>query len=118
MLCGSGYFLAGWVRKGPPVKVAQGGLAGIDYRMPKLVPMPLFKDPDFTSRLRPNPLEFITCIQAIFMKLILFWHVKPFYKKYFTRMEKTRESELTGHLSLMFSKSFSPLSDDLVTRSG
>ncbi|KAI5669444.1 hypothetical protein M9H77_19297 [Catharanthus roseus] len=26
MLCGSGYFLAGWVKRGPPARVAQGGL--------------------------------------------------------------------------------------------
>ncbi|KAI5663171.1 hypothetical protein M9H77_22494 [Catharanthus roseus] len=26
MLCGSGYFLASWVRRGPPARVAQGGL--------------------------------------------------------------------------------------------
>ncbi|KAI5648332.1 hypothetical protein M9H77_34337 [Catharanthus roseus] len=37
MLCGSGYFLEGWVRRGPPAKVAQGGLAGIDYEMPEIV---------------------------------------------------------------------------------
>ncbi|KAI5668521.1 hypothetical protein M9H77_18374 [Catharanthus roseus] len=29
MLCGSGYFLAGWVRRGPPARVAQDGLVGI-----------------------------------------------------------------------------------------
>ncbi|KAI5676690.1 hypothetical protein M9H77_07640 [Catharanthus roseus] len=46
MLCGSGYFLAGWVRRGPPARVAQGGLAGIDYGMPELVPMTPFKVPD------------------------------------------------------------------------
>ncbi|KAI5654380.1 hypothetical protein M9H77_31567 [Catharanthus roseus] len=28
MLCGLGYFPAGWVRRGPPARVAQGGLVG------------------------------------------------------------------------------------------
>ncbi|KAI5677192.1 hypothetical protein M9H77_08142 [Catharanthus roseus] len=36
-----------WVRRGSPARVAQGSLAGIDYRMPELVPMTTFKDPDF-----------------------------------------------------------------------
>ncbi|KAI5676925.1 hypothetical protein M9H77_07875 [Catharanthus roseus] len=45
MLCGSGYFLAGWVKRGPPARVAQGGLTGIDYRMSELVPITLFKCP-------------------------------------------------------------------------
>ncbi|KAI5658799.1 hypothetical protein M9H77_27592 [Catharanthus roseus] len=49
MLCDSGYFLAGWVRRGPPARVAQGGLAGIDYGMLELVPMIPFKDPDFVQ---------------------------------------------------------------------
>ncbi|KAI5667862.1 hypothetical protein M9H77_17715 [Catharanthus roseus] len=26
MLCGSGYFLEAWIRRGPPARVAQGGL--------------------------------------------------------------------------------------------
>ncbi|KAI5654303.1 hypothetical protein M9H77_31490 [Catharanthus roseus] len=39
MLCGSGYSLEGWVRRGPPARVAQGGLAGIDYGMLEFVPM-------------------------------------------------------------------------------
>ncbi|KAI5670933.1 hypothetical protein M9H77_11297 [Catharanthus roseus] len=43
MLCGSSYFLAGWVRRGPPARVAQDGLAGIDYGMLELVPMTPFK---------------------------------------------------------------------------
>ncbi|KAI5671474.1 hypothetical protein M9H77_11838 [Catharanthus roseus] len=43
MLCGSGYFLEGWVRRGPPARVAQGGLAGNDYGMPEFVRRPLFK---------------------------------------------------------------------------
>ncbi|KAI5668199.1 hypothetical protein M9H77_18052 [Catharanthus roseus] len=132
--------------RGSPVRVAQGALAGIDYGMPKLVPITTFKDPNFVRSANhsacmvlkvrvsqqhrcvlirsnfpavPKPFrEFITCIQAIFMKLILFWHVKPFYKKYFTHMENTRAHELTGRPSLIFSKCFSRLSDDLVTRSG
>ncbi|KAI5663769.1 hypothetical protein M9H77_23092 [Catharanthus roseus] len=33
MLCDSGCFLEGWVRRGPPVRVAQGGLVS----MPELV---------------------------------------------------------------------------------
>ncbi|KAI5649564.1 hypothetical protein M9H77_35569 [Catharanthus roseus] len=119
MLCGSGYFLAGWIRRVPPVRVAQGGLASIDYGMPKLVSMTPFKDLDFRQcvLIRSNFLaapklfrEFITCIQAIFMKLILFWHVKLFYKKYFTHIENSRKHT--------YSKCFSSLSDDLVTRSG
>ncbi|KAI5675651.1 hypothetical protein M9H77_06601 [Catharanthus roseus] len=43
MLCGSGYFLAGWVRRGPPARVAQGSMAGIDYGMPKFVRRPRFR---------------------------------------------------------------------------
>ncbi|KAI5677864.1 hypothetical protein M9H77_08814 [Catharanthus roseus] len=57
MLCGSGHFLEGWVRRGPPAKVAQGGLvkklnvrtvcfgvqAGIDYGMPEFVRRSRFK---------------------------------------------------------------------------
>ncbi|KAI5666718.1 hypothetical protein M9H77_16571 [Catharanthus roseus] len=42
---GGGYFLAGWVRRGPPARVAQGGLviqAGIDYGMPEFVRRPRF----------------------------------------------------------------------------
>ncbi|KAI5683331.1 hypothetical protein M9H77_04559 [Catharanthus roseus] len=55
----SGYFLAGWVRRGPSARVEQGGLveksnvrtlyfgvqAGIDYGMPELIPMTPFKVP-------------------------------------------------------------------------
>ncbi|KAI5663611.1 hypothetical protein M9H77_22934 [Catharanthus roseus] len=127
MLCDSGYFVEGWVRRSPPARVAQGGLAGIDYRMPKLLLMTPFKDLDFCRYVlirsnlpaAPKPFrEFITCIQVIFMKLILFWHVKPLYKKYFTRMENTSTRELTGRPLLMLSKCFSLLSDDLVTRPG
>ncbi|KAI5650482.1 hypothetical protein M9H77_36487 [Catharanthus roseus] len=43
ILCGSGYFLEGWVRRGPPAMVAQGGLAGIDYGMSEFVRRPCFK---------------------------------------------------------------------------
>ncbi|KAI5673128.1 hypothetical protein M9H77_13492 [Catharanthus roseus] len=57
MLCDSGYFLEGWVRRGSPVRVAQGGLVeksngrtvcfgflvGIDYGMPEFVRRPRFK---------------------------------------------------------------------------
>ncbi|KAI5677029.1 hypothetical protein M9H77_07979 [Catharanthus roseus] len=43
MLCGGGYFLEGWVRRGPPARVAQGGLAGIDYEMPEFVRKPHFR---------------------------------------------------------------------------
>ncbi|KAI5683767.1 hypothetical protein M9H77_04995 [Catharanthus roseus] len=123
MLCGSGYFLAGWVKRGPPART-QGGLAGIDYEMPEFVPMTSFKDPDFVhfpTASKPFR-EFITCIQAIFMKLLLFWHVKPFYKKYFTHVENLRKTpvhvnSLGVHRSCL-SNVFSIFSDDLVTRSG
>ncbi|KAI5676059.1 hypothetical protein M9H77_07009 [Catharanthus roseus] len=43
MLCGSGYFLAGWVRRGPPARVEQGGLAGTDYGMLEFVRRPRFR---------------------------------------------------------------------------
>ncbi|KAI5675858.1 hypothetical protein M9H77_06808 [Catharanthus roseus] len=43
MLCGSGYFLEGWVRRGSPARVAQGGLADIDYGMPEFVRRPRFR---------------------------------------------------------------------------
>ncbi|KAI5668283.1 hypothetical protein M9H77_18136 [Catharanthus roseus] len=98
----------------PPARVAQGGLAGIDYVMPEFVPIIPFKDPDFVlwvSQQRlcvlicsefpttPKPFrEFITCIQAIFMKLIFFWHVKPFYKKHFTRMGNSRRTHVNVNL--------------------
>ncbi|KAI5652690.1 hypothetical protein M9H77_29877 [Catharanthus roseus] len=39
MLYGSGYFLASWVRRGPPARVAQGGLVGT----PRLVTYSVFK---------------------------------------------------------------------------
>ncbi|KAI5654700.1 hypothetical protein M9H77_31887 [Catharanthus roseus] len=43
MLCGSGYFLEGWVRRGSPARVAQDGLARIDYGMLEIVRRPRFR---------------------------------------------------------------------------
>ncbi|KAI5681746.1 hypothetical protein M9H77_02974 [Catharanthus roseus] len=43
MLYGSSYFLEGWVKRGPPARIAQGGLAGIDYGMPEFVRRPDFR---------------------------------------------------------------------------
>ncbi|KAI5666602.1 hypothetical protein M9H77_16455 [Catharanthus roseus] len=40
---GGGYFLAGWVRRGPLTRVAQGGLVGIDYGMSEFVRRPRFR---------------------------------------------------------------------------
>ncbi|KAI5678519.1 hypothetical protein M9H77_09469 [Catharanthus roseus] len=37
-----GYFLESWVRRGPPARVALGGLAGIDYGMPEFFRRPRF----------------------------------------------------------------------------
>ncbi|KAI5667207.1 hypothetical protein M9H77_17060 [Catharanthus roseus] len=37
MLCGTGYFLVGWFRRGPPARVAQGGL--VNYGLSDLKPI-------------------------------------------------------------------------------
>ncbi|KAI5682091.1 hypothetical protein M9H77_03319 [Catharanthus roseus] len=57
MLCGSSYFLEGWVRRSPPARIVQGGLAGIDYGMPEFVRIPCF-------RFRTLSVEPIMCREA------------------------------------------------------
>ncbi|KAI5652967.1 hypothetical protein M9H77_30154 [Catharanthus roseus] len=64
MLCDSDYFLAGSVRRGPPARVAQGGMVGIDYGMPEIIRRPCF-------RFRTLSVEFSACM--FFLKFQVSW---------------------------------------------
>ncbi|KAI5681151.1 hypothetical protein M9H77_02378 [Catharanthus roseus] len=107
----SGYFLGGWVRRDPPAKIEKSNVhtlcfgvhAGIDYGMLKLISMTPFKDPDF-----------VCCpYHSACMVLKFQCRGRVAFYPYGKLTKNIRTRDLTGHPSLMFSKCFSPLSDDL-----
>ncbi|KAI5680632.1 hypothetical protein M9H77_01859 [Catharanthus roseus] len=80
MLCGSGYFLAGWVRRGPPARVAQGGLAEnlnvrtvyLEYKLVLTTGCRnLSEDPVSGSGLCPLSLSW--CMHVFFLKFQVSW---------------------------------------------